>query len=77
MNEYGRPVAGRLNGIHAELGTILGPKAVTGEHVVVIGDDERGVTVGYAQPAELEALRGLTSPRSIAEARLLGTLVAR
>lgn len=39
-----RVPAGRLNGIHAEPGTILGPKAVTREFVVVTGNDEDGVT---------------------------------
>ncbi len=66
--------AGRLNGIHAEVGTVLGPKEVTREFVVVIGNDERGVTVGYARRedvggAAIEAMieRG---PQSVAEASM-------
>lgn len=77
MNEYGRPIAGRLNGITPEPGTILGPKAVTREYVVVLGGDETGVDVGYATHAELEALREVPdAPRSTTEARLLGMLEA-
>ncbi len=70
MNPYGRPVAGRLNGIHAEVGTILGPKQVTREYVVVIDNDERGIVVGYASAAEITAAANRDEPRSVTEARL-------
>lgn len=63
--------AGRLNGIHAEVGTVLGPKEVTREYVVVTGNDEAGVTVGYATPEDLQAVRDRTrDARSVTEHRL-------
>ncbi len=66
MSGYGRPVAGRLNGIHAEAGTIMGRRALTLEPLVVIDNDEAGMVLGYATPAELSAalLVALESPRS-------------
>lgn len=47
--------AGRVNGVHAPVGTVLGPKVITREFVVVTGNDERGVTLGYAHPDEVDA----------------------
>jgi len=47
--------AGRVNGVHAPVGTVLGPKVVTKEFVVVTGEDELGVTVGYARLDEVDA----------------------
>jgi hypothetical protein len=64
-----RVAAGRVNGVHAPVGTLLGPKAVTREYVVVTGEDERGVTVGYATAADIAAA-GEVDPRSVTEARL-------
>lgn len=52
VNKYGRPLAGRLNGIDAPIGTVVGPRW-TREMLVVIGVDETGADLGYAQPAEL------------------------
>jgi len=64
--------AGRLNGIHTDVGTVLGPKAVTREYVVVTGNDDTGVTVGYARADDLDqaALDAMVvrGPRSVAEA---------
>lgn len=51
-----RVPAGRLNGIHAEVGTVLGPKEVTREYVVVTTQDDQGVTVGYATPEDMAAV---------------------
>jgi len=73
--------AGRLNGIHAEIGTVLGPKAVTREYVVVTGNDEHGVTVGYASVDDLNdaAIEAMVErgPRSVAEAMLIRARGAR
>ena len=69
MNEYGRPIAGRLNGIFAEPGTILGPKVVTREYVVAIGTDKRGTVVGYAMVHEIAEATRVDDPRSVVEAR--------
>lgn len=64
-----RAVAGHLTGVQAPVGTILGPKEVTREYVVVIDTDDRGVTVGYATAEEIRAT--LTrEPRSVAEHRI-------
>jgi hypothetical protein len=66
--ELKRIPAGRLNGIHAETGTVLGPKIVTREYVVVTGNDEHGLTVGYATQADLEAIIAPDHhPRSMTE----------
>lgn len=62
--------AGRVNGVHAPVGTLLGPKQVTREYVVVTDQDERGVIVGYAQPADIEAAGLAPEPRSVPEALL-------
>lgn len=72
-NPYGRPVAGRLNGIHAPIGTILGPKDVTREYVVVIADDEEGVVVGFASTTEILAVMtgAAGDPRSVTEAEMV------
>ena len=48
--------AGRVNGVHAPIGTVLGPKAVTREFVTVTGNDDQGVTVGYTQEGEMDAV---------------------
>lgn len=63
-----RPVAGRLNGITAEPGTLLGP-IWTGEVVVVIDQDDRGVILGYPTEPEMRALAS-REPRSVYEARV-------
>lgn len=60
MSGWGdRPIAGRLRfPSPPQPGTILGPKVITRELVVVLGQDEEGFTVlGYAQYAELDAAR--------------------
>lgn len=59
--------AGRLNGISGEIGTLLGPKDVTRELVVITGVDEHGVTVGYARVDD----RFPADPRSVTEVREL------
>ena len=61
-----RVPAGRLNNIHAPEGTILGPTLVTREYLVVTGNDDQGVTVGYAIPADLEAATK-RDPQSVTE----------
>jgi hypothetical protein len=65
-----RHVAGRLNGTHAEAGTILGPRGLTGEWLVVLDNDDQGVTLGYATTQELEAAVTRPEPRSVAEVKL-------
>ena len=65
-----RAPAGRLNGVHAPVGTILGPKVVTRELVVVTFNDDAGVTVGYATPADIADAFD-RDPRSVAEAQSL------
>lgn len=60
---------GRLNGVHAEPGTILGPND-TKEYLVVIDQDDKGVTVGYVQKGDIEAAMEEDGPRSVAEYRL-------
>jgi hypothetical protein len=64
-----RTVLGRLNGVHAEPGTLLGPNDV-GEYMVVLADDERGVSVGWALTPDFDAAALVASPRSTAEHRL-------
>ncbi len=67
--------AGRIDGVYAELGTVLGPKAVTREFVVATGTDEQGTEVGYARRDDLEedALRAMAErgPRSVTEHEML------
>jgi hypothetical protein len=64
-----RHVRGRLKGIHAEPGTILGPND-TLEYMVVIASDPAGVSVGFAQAGDIEAALAQPAPRSVAEHRL-------
>lgn len=70
-----RVPAGRVNGVHAELGTVLGPKVVTREFVVATGTDERGTTVGYAtvQDVDPEAIAAMVErgPRSVTEFEMI------
>ncbi len=61
-----RVPAGRLNGIWPPIGTVLGPKQVTREFVVATAHDDRGCTVGYATPADLEAIKE-RDPQSLTE----------
>lgn len=65
-----RYVAGRLNGIDAEPGTILGPKDITREYMVVLDRDERGVILGYATADDLQAAADRDEPQSVAEIQL-------
>lgn len=60
--------AGHVNGVWAPAGTILGPKVVTRELVVVTGYDHVGVTVGYATTGDVDAAAD-RDPQSVTEAR--------
>lgn len=62
-------VAGRLNGIFPEVGTILGP-IWTGELVVVREVDERGAILGWPTRDDFRAARDADAPRSLTELRL-------
>lgn len=64
-----RAVAGRLNGITPEVGTLVGP-TWTGELLVVTGVDERGAVLGYPTKDEIVAARTAPHPRSVTEVRL-------
>lgn len=65
-----RTVLGRLNGVHADAGTLLGPNDM-GEYLTVLSNDERGVTVGWALRQDLDAFaHGGPAARSVAEHRL-------
>lgn len=69
-----RVPAGRLNGVHAEIGTVLGPKVVTREFVAVTGIDDQGVTVGYARTEDTDfpaIERMAVNPRSVIEAQMV------
>lgn len=61
-----RPVAGRINGVHAPVGSIMGPMW-TDELLAVIEDDMLGdrVILGYATREELEA--DTSNPNTVAE----------
>lgn len=59
---------GRLNGITAEVGTLLGPDA-KGEILVVSAVDETGVLVSLATIPDIESAALQPEPRSIAEVR--------
>jgi hypothetical protein len=59
-----RAEAGRINGVHAPEGSIMGPMW-TNELVAVIENDERGVVLGYATKEELDA--PTDDPRTWAE----------
>lgn len=63
-----RALAGRLNGIDAPIGTIIGPKW-TREPLAVIAVDEHGVDLGYATPAEMEAMAARDEVHSVFEHR--------
>ena len=74
MEELQRVPAGRVNGISAEPGTYLGPKAVTREYVVVTGPTEGGVAVGYARVEDSDRAateRWIADPRSVTEVALV------
>lgn len=68
-----RFVAGRLNGVHGEPGTLLGPKSTTRETMVILDNDAEGCTVGYATQTEIDAADAASAagaaPRSVYEAR--------
>lgn len=59
-------IAGRLNGIHAPEGSILGP-TWTSELVAVDSNDEIGIVLRYATEADLE--RVIDDPQTVAEFR--------
>lgn len=69
-----RYVAGVMRGLPADTqpGTLLGPKDITRETMVVVGpaDDGRGVKLGYATTDEIEAALSQPEPRSVTEARI-------
>lgn len=62
-------VAGRLNGVSPEVGTIVGPNWL-GELLVVREVDERGAVLGYFGTEDARAFRDAPSPRSLTEIRL-------
>lgn len=70
-----RFIAGRLAGVQAEPGTVLGPKDITREWMVVVASDEDGSDLGYAQTSDLDAAAVAAmverGPRSVAEARMV------
>lgn len=69
-----RYTAGRLNGVHAEPGTLLGPKDITCEWMVVLDNDDSGCTVGYATADEITAASqrlATCGPQSLAELALM------
>lgn len=65
---------GRLNGVDAEPGTLLGPDSTGRQMYVVVGRDDQGVTVGYATVPDMQAADARRAdgdaPRSLAELRL-------
>lgn len=65
-----RPIAGRLNAVHAPAGTILGPTDITREFLVVVDNDDDGAILGYASRAEIDAIAE-RDPQSVCEATLL------
>ena len=66
MDEKKRVPAGRLNGVHAVVGALMGP-TFTREILVVTGVDDEGVTLGYALPEDFKAA-GERDPSTTAEA---------
>lgn len=70
--ELSRVPAGRVSGVFAQPGTILGPKEVTREFVVVTSADSSGpsVEVGYATEEDL-SLPADRNPRSVTEFRMM------
>lgn len=76
--ELNRVPAGRINGVFAAPGTILGPKAVTREFVVATSadtgsslgasnEDNPFVLVGYATQEDLLGIIDRGDPRSVTE----------
>lgn len=66
MDLASRAPVGRLNGIEGEPGTLLGPDT-SGRFFVILGsNDERGVTVGFANADDLKAADP-SNPRSWTE----------
>ena len=63
---YGR---GRLDGVHAEPGTLLGPNDY-GELLAVDANDEVGCTVRLATTHDLDAAGLAVKPRSVTEHQL-------
>jgi hypothetical protein len=64
-----RYARGRLNGVRAEIGTLLGPNAYR-ELLVVTGQDENGVSVGLAQMGDIRAACEAPTPRSLTEVQV-------
>lgn len=60
---------GRLNGVTAEVGTLLGPNAYK-ELLVVTGQDEAGVSVGLAHVDDIRAACEAPAPRSVTEVQV-------
>jgi len=67
MTEFAGEI-GRLNGVHAEIGTILGPDLL-GQWFTVTADDDAGCTVRYATSHDMLAARMRNDPQSMAELR--------
>jgi hypothetical protein len=63
-----RPGIGRINGIHAPAGSLLGPMN-DGRYVVVIRNDDGSVVCDVASPEDLRLATLKTSPDTSAEAR--------
>lgn len=60
-----RPVIGTLKGCDAPVGTILGPKDITREYLVIVGHTPDGAQLGYATSSDLQGIG--PDPRSVAE----------
>lgn len=61
----------RLNGIHADPGTIVGVHFRTKRLLTVVSNDDEGVVVRYATAEEVTAERFKHEPRSVAEHRAI------
>lgn len=66
--ESSGPPVGRLNGVWAEPGTVLGPDT-SGRWFAVVEQDPAGVRVRYASRADLDAVHG--PPRSMTEREII------
>jgi hypothetical protein len=58
-----------MNGVHPEIGTIVGPNWL-GELLVVREHDERGALLGYFTQADAVGFRDAPAPRSLTEINL-------
>lgn len=60
-------IIGRLNGIQAEPGTMLGLDGETLRFTAVAAEDSEGCTIRYATPEETKPQAFKHAPRSVAE----------